>query len=439
MSRRAEYGSGPRENAGPPIQVRIEKLAPTGEGVARTPEGVGFVDRVLPGELVETSIYERRRRFWRGSPKRILEPSPDRIVSAHAGCGGCDWAHYAEAAAREAKRELFLETMRRIGHLSPEFLGDPKPDPPAASGAGYRLRLRLHVADAGEAARIGYFAPGTHRVVDAASCEAIASSTRAGFPEIRDAIGESGIAASELAILEDLPGTRRLLRLTGAGEAAGEARLAERLLSGFEGVRLESAEGALRLERGRGRLSLDVGGRRFRVSVDAFFQGNRHLVARLMSDVRDEAARVPPGTALDAFGGVGLFAGALLDAGHEVTSVERDREANEDARATRAEWADGVRWDTESAPIADFLRAGDAQFDVVVADPPRAGLGAELASELARRTRRLFLYVSCDPATLARDLGALRTAGLEISGTRLYDLFAFTHRVEALVALERRS
>ncbi|HEY2798570.1 MAG TPA: hypothetical protein VGK26_11830 [Thermoanaerobaculia bacterium] len=428
-----------RGDAGGTAVIRIEKLAPTGEGIARTPEGVGFVDRVLPGELVETSIYERRRRFWRGSPLRILEPSRDRIDSAHAGCGGCDWAHYAVAASREAKRELFLETMQRIGHLEPELFGAL--EPPAASGAGYRLRLRLHVAGAGADARIGYFAPGTHRVVDAGACEAVASSTRAGLPEFRDAIAESGIEASELSILEDLPGTRRLLRLTGAGDAAGEARLAERLLASFEGVLLRSAEGKIRLERGGRRLPLDVGPRRFRVSADSFFQSNRHLVARLMADVRDESGRVPPGTALDAFGGVGLFAGALLDAGHEVTSVEWDREANEDARATRAQWSDGGRWVAEAAPIADFLRDDERDFDVVVADPPRAGLGASLAEELARRARRLFLYVSCDPATLARDLVVLRAprSGLVISSARLYDLFAFTHRVEALVVLERRS
>ncbi|HEY4231603.1 MAG TPA: hypothetical protein VGO79_15645, partial [Thermoanaerobaculia bacterium] len=335
MTRRGDSDSDRRENAGTTLVIRIEKLAPTGEGVARTADGVGFVDRALPGELVETSIYERRSRFWRGSPRKILEPSPDRIDSAHAGCGGCDWSHYAEAAAREAKRELFLETMQRIGHLGSELFdgSNPNPtptlEPPAASGSGYRLRLRLHVSGAGDSARIGYFAPRTHRVVDAASCEAVASSTRAGFSEIRDAIAESGIAASELAIFEDLPGTRRLFRLTGSGDAGGEARLAERLLSGFEGVLLRSAEGTVRLDRGRRRLALDVGGRRFQASVEAFFQGNRHLVGRLMADVRDEAARVPPGTALDAFGGVGLFAGALLDAGHEVTSVERDLEASE--------------------------------------------------------------------------------------------------------------
>jgi tRNA/tmRNA/rRNA uracil-C5-methylase (TrmA/RlmC/RlmD family) len=327
--------------------------------------------------------------------------------------------------------------MQRIGHLDPALFGAL--EPPAASAAGYRLRLRLHIGGRGEDVRLGYFAPRTHEIVDVGACEAVSASTRAGLPEIRDAIAESGIGASELAILEDVPGTRRLLRLSGSGEPADEARLGGRLLSGFEGVLLQTAEGRVRLDRGRRRLDLDVGGRRFRVSVDAFFQGNRHLVGRLMTDVRDEAARISSGTALDAFGGVGLFAGALLDAGHAVTSVERDRQANEDARATRTEWADGGRWTTEATPIDEFLRSDDSEFDVVVADPPRAGLGTELAEALGRRARRLFLYVSCDPATLARDLPALRAAGLEIRSARLYDLFAYTHRVEALIALERRA
>src|SRR4029450_13839545 len=122
---------------------RIEKLAPTGEGITRTAEGVGFVERALPGELVETSIYERGRRFWRGTPRGVLEPSADREGSAHAGCGGCDWVHFAVGAARRAKEELFLETMQRIGRLEPALFGAPETVP---SDAGYRLRLRLHVS-----------------------------------------------------------------------------------------------------------------------------------------------------------------------------------------------------------------------------------------------------------------------------------------------------
>ena len=166
-------------------QVRIEKLAPTGEGIARSSEAVGFVDGALPGELVATTLYEVRKRFWRGSLRAVIEPSPDRVEGPHSGCAGCDWAHFAPAAARTAKRELFLETMQRIGKLDPASFGEL---PVAASAPGYRLRTRLHAAG-GEP---GYFAPGTHRVISAAACEAIASETRALLPGTGDVIASTG-------------------------------------------------------------------------------------------------------------------------------------------------------------------------------------------------------------------------------------------------------
>ncbi len=421
---------------GPTRRVRIEKLAPTGEGIARTPEGVGFIDRALPGELVETSIYERRRRFWRGSLRGILERSPDRRESVHASCAGCDWAHFDEAAARGAKRELFLETMQRIGKLDPALFREASV---ATSEAGYRIRTRLHAAGRGAEARIGYFAPGSHRVVEAGVCEALSRRTRDLLPAVRDAIAAVPGGASEVAVLEDLAGARRLIRVTvSATPNAAEAEaLGRRLSARFEGVRIRSTEGPVLREGGWRRLTMEVGGSRHRVSVDSFFQGNRSLVHALAEDVRRDAALVPPGEALDAFGGVGLFAGALLSGGHRVTSVESDPDVAADARATREDWDGRDRWAIEEASIGNFLRARESRFDVVVVDPPRAGLGAELAVELAKRSRRLFVYVSCDPATLARDLPAIRDAGFEIRRSRLYDLFAFTHRVEAVVALER--
>lgn len=418
----------------PERTVRIEKLASTGEGITRTPEGVGFIDRALPGELVETSIYERHRRFWRGSVLEVLEPSPHRAGGDHASCAGCDWAHFDAAEARRAKGDLFLETMQRIGRLSGTLFGDPSVVP---SDPGYRLRSRLHVSGRGPDTRVGYFAPRTHRVVDAAGCEAIASPTRALLPEIRDSIAGSGAQAAEAAILEDIAGRRRLVRVTAAASPGETAELSRRLSDRFEGVRVRSPEGGILLNRGEGRLDMDVGERRLHVSVDTFFQGNRYLVSELAADVERHARRVAAGEALDAFGGAGLFAGALLSAGHRVTSVELDPESIADARATRERWTDGERWEVESASIADFLHADERDFDVVVVDPPRAGLGTGLAAELAGRSRALFLYISCDPATLARDLPAIRASGFEIRGTRLYDLFAFTHRIEALVALER--
>jgi tRNA/tmRNA/rRNA uracil-C5-methylase (TrmA/RlmC/RlmD family) len=391
---------------------------------------VGFVDGALPGELVATTLYEVRKRFWRGSLRAVIEPSPDRVDGPHAGCAGCDWAHFAPAAARAAKRELFFETMQRIGKLDPAHFGELAV---AASEPGYRLRTRLH-ARGGEP---GYYAPGTHRVVSAAACEAIAPETRGLLPGTGEAIVSTGAAVSEVATLEDLAGARRLIRATVSGDPARAAQLGLALSEAFQGVRVQSEDGRKMLERGARSLDLAVGGRTFDVSVDSFFQGNRFLVPELSADVAAAAAGVEPGAALDAFGGVGLFAGALAAAGHRVVSVESDADAVADARRTKQRWKDGDRWEIEAASITRFLEEDDRRFACVVADPPRAGLGAQLSRDLARRAEALFLYVSCDPATLARDLPAILSEGFRIRHAKLYDLFAFTHRVEALVALER--
>jgi tRNA/tmRNA/rRNA uracil-C5-methylase (TrmA/RlmC/RlmD family) len=274
-------------------------------------------------------------------------------------------------------------------------------------------------------------------VVGAGSCEAISAKTRALLPRIEAAIGESGAAVSEVAVLETIDGARRLVRTTTTAAAPEAARLGEALSESFAGVRIETPEGRPLVARGERSLAISVGGREYPISVDTFFQANRFLAPELHADAAEEARAVPSGDALDAFGGAGLFAGALLDAGHRVQTVESDPGAVADARRAREAWPDGARWEIAGSPVERFLEEDDRTFDVVVADPPRAGLGADLARALARRARRRLIYVSCDPATLARDLAALLAEGLAIRRVRLYDLFAFTHRVEAMVALER--
>ncbi len=413
-----------------PRVVRIEKLAPTGEGIARTEDGVGFVDRALPGELVATIIYQVKKKFWRGSLSAVREPSPDRVGGPHAGCAGCDWAHFEPAAALRAKRELFLETMQRLSRLSPELFGEL---PVEAAGSAHRLRTRLHA----ERGALGYFAPGTHRLMPAGECEAIAEATRALLPGIEEAIRRSRAEVTEIALLEDIAGAHRLLRATVSGAPRAAAELSAALPSEFAGVVVRAPDGALLVRRGEERLALEVEGRSFRVSVDTFFQGNRHLVGPLSAAVRESARRAPAGDALDAFGGAGLFAGALLDAGHRVTSVESDAGAAADAQRTLEGWADRERCEIVASDVAAFLERDDRRFSCVVVDPPRAGLGAELSRELARRAEHAFVYVSCDPATLGRDLTILRGEGFAIRQARLFDLFTLTHRVEALVSLER--
>jgi tRNA/tmRNA/rRNA uracil-C5-methylase (TrmA/RlmC/RlmD family) len=417
-------------------RVSIETLAPTGEGVARSADGVGFVAGALPGEDVDAEVLESRKRFWKGRAVAILEASADRLSGGHAdGCPACDWALLPLEKAREWKRALFLETMERIGGLPRELFGEL---PIAASPPGYRLRNRFQVSGRGVETGVGFFAPRSHRVEPASACEALGEGMRELLPRLAAAVGDTGAAVSRIETVESFDGSRRLARISVApGEGgAGVHALSEGLAPLFEGAAVAGPRGEVLSQSGPTRLWLSIGGREFPLRAGTFFQGNRFLVPELYRDVVARAGSIPAGRALDAFGGAGLLAGALLDAGHFVETVEGDHAAVELALEARKRWS-APGWRVHRSAVRALVEAEADAFDVAVVDPPRAGLGLELAAAMPRLVGRRLLYVSCEPATLARDLAALRSGGLEIDGAKLYDFFAFTHRVEALVSLSR--
>src|SRR3984893_3333258 len=181
------------------MRVTIEKLAPTGEGITRTSDGVGFIAGALPGEEVEAEIQELKKNFWRGEALEIHKPSPQRLSGPHASCAGCDWAYFERAAALQAKRSLFLETMERIGGQPPEVFGQW---PAEESPERYRLRSRYHVSGTDSHTILGYFAPRSHRVEPLTDCEALSRQTVELLPRIRDAIAASGARVAEVSLLE---------------------------------------------------------------------------------------------------------------------------------------------------------------------------------------------------------------------------------------------
>jgi tRNA/tmRNA/rRNA uracil-C5-methylase (TrmA/RlmC/RlmD family) len=415
-------------------RVTIGNLAPTGEGVSKTSDGVGFVAAALPGEDVDAEVLDVKKKFWKGRAILVRDPSPLRRSGPHAeGCAGCDWSHYDLAAARGSKRALFLETMERIGGAPASLFGDL---PIGESALAYRLRNRFHVSGRGESARIGYFAPGTHDVTPAESCEALSEPMRGLLPKLGAAVARSGATVLEIATVESLDASRRLARATlPAGTVRRDANaLLDALLDLFDGVAVSDTGGDVLARGGERRLWIPVGGREHPVTATTFFQSNRHLLESLHAGVAREAASAASGRALDLFGGVGFFAGALLEAGHAVVTVEANHAAVEQAAAAKKRWrASG--WEIHHGDALAFLDRSRDRFDVAVADPPRAGLGAGLVRALARRAGRTLVYVSCEPATLARDLSVFLAEGLSIRSARLYDLYPLTHRVEAVVTL----
>ncbi len=431
--------------------VTIEKLAPTGEGIARTVEGVGFVAGALPGEEVEAEVGEVRKRFWKGRVVSLLTRSPLRRSGPHAeSCAGCDWSFFDPDAALQARRELFLETMERIGEIPPASFGEL---PIAPSAAGYRMRNRFHVSGVGPDAAVGYFAPRTHRVEPADHCEALSESMRARLPLLRAALAATGAPATQVLTVETADASRRLvsIRLEKGADRAAAGPLAASLEESFDGIAIEDDRGGVLAARGERRLWLSACGHEFSVTPGVFFQTNRFLVDAVCRDVGRAAAAIAPGRALDLFAGVGLFAGPLAGAGHAVVSVEGSGDSVGLAREAKKRWfsphpgplppgegEDLPDWQVVLSSALGFLESSTDRFDLVVADPPRAGLGAGVSRALARLAPAKLLYVSCEMPTLARDLAFLLEGGFAIEDARLYDFFPFTHRVEAMVSLVMR-
>ncbi len=329
--------------------------------------------------------------------------------------------------------------MQRIGKIPSGAFGEL---PIIASPLGYRIRNRFHLEGRGDDVVLGQFAPRSHRIEPIARCRALTPQMSLLLPRVRDAVAASAASVVELATIENPSGVRRLARAVlekgGKRQSWSDAQAVIGALSPlFAGVRVVDRDGRTLAEAGESRLAMEVAGRTFLVSAETFFQGNRHLAATLSADV-GRAGGAEPGVALDAFGGVGFFAAALLDAGHTVTSVEGSAPAARDAVKTRPGWPDADRWRIVPSSMDGYLASSTRRFDRIVADPPRAGLG-HLATPLAERARKTFIAVSCEPATLARDLPYLIKGGLGIADARLYDLFPLTHRVEAVVTLVREA
>lgn len=382
----------------------VERLAHTGEGVVRLNGKTVFVEGALPGEEVDYEIFEERSRFCRARVQEVRRASPDRRpTDEHSRrCGGADWAHLDPAAARAAKREIFRETLERVGRVPRETLGELPMD---ESPLEYRLRNQLHLQRSDGRLCWGFFEKRSRRVVPLDGCEIVSAPTRKAFVELGPRLGR-----------ELREGETRKVEVLETVETDGSHRLAHE-----EGARLE-----IRLPRAA-----------FLVSVGSFFQVNRFRVSALYDLVLRRAAELGGETALDACAGVGLLSHALLSAGYRVTAVEAEPRACRDAEENRRRWGATARLSLVQAKLEDFAAFAPGAFDLVVADPPREGLG-DSASRLAALARRALIYVSCEPATLARDLRTLSDVGFRIELASLEDFFPLTHRMEACVVLSRR-
>lgn len=436
------------------MKLRIEKTVYGGAGLAHQAEegNTGravFVPFTLPGELVEARLTESRSGHADAELIEVLEASRDRTTPqcAHFGeCGGCHYQHATYEAQPALKTNVLRETLERSG------LTDlPEVEVHAGEPWGYRNRIRLRVAEVEGVPRVGYLRRRSNDFLPVTMCT-IAAPVLWRAAEALLKLGEDADGARWLkaAVEVELFATKdeRTLQMTvfvRQNPGPGFDTFCERLrgllpelaAAGAMMLRLEGSQQARRLERprpiaswGAEGLSYTVDREKYWVSRNGFFQVNRFLVEEL---VRMVTAGRRGALAWDLYAGVGLFSRALKVGFDEVVAVEAA--ADDLAKTFKGPGRRAV-----AATTLEFLRGAVVQRErpeLVVMDPPRAGIGAEVCALLGRVRAKTMVYVSCDPVTLARDLKALVDFGYTIKELHLVDMFPQTFHQETVVVLHR--
>ena len=423
-------------SAGPPQLVGIEKPIYGGAGLARAEGKAVFVPLALPGEQARVRIVEEKRGYATAEVEEIVEVAAERVVPKckHFGvCGGCQYQHADYKSQLEMKQAILRETLERSGVHAPDDIAVLAGEPWA-----YRNRIRLAFDAQG---RAGYRGRRSHAVVAIDECPIAApvlveATFRAAglfrkfaIPSRPAEVSLFCDAAEDSMLASVFTDGAARIPLTDYFDAISSEIPS---LRGVELVEVQQDQPRTVARAGAESIAYRAAGFDYRVDHGAFFQANRWLVDKLVECVTNDLSG---SLAWDLFAGVGLFARKLAQRFDRVTAVESAPAAiaalTENLRETSAS--------TVKATTLEFLcgTAKGERPDLIVVDPPRTGLGAETTELLGRIGAPELVYVSCDPATLARDLRALVGAGYRVEHMTLADLFPQTFHIETVVRLRR--
>jgi len=378
--------------------VQIERILPGGVGLAHADGKTIFVSLAAPGDRVRVRIDREQGNLVFASVAEVIDAGPDRIEPPcpyFGRCGGCDFQQLTYRAQLNAKANIIKDCLQRIAKLeTPAVDVVPSPNP-------WRYRARATWQLDPELRTVGYYERGSRRVCDVADCAVLVPQLQTTLEKVRNS---------------DRPGDLKHLEV----------------VSGHSGVSLSPAFGTFQTDE----LTLTVEGELYRYNAEAFFQINQELLPQLLQYALAHAAGE---TALDLYSGVGLFAVPLGRRFKKVIAVESNAAATRFAkRNLQSAGLDNVN--VVTATVGDWIRSTTdrtRRVDFVLLDPPRAGAESAVIRGILDLQPLRICYVSCDPATLARDLNKLVAGGFSIQSLCGFDMFPQTHHVETVVHLSR--
>jgi 23S rRNA (uracil1939-C5)-methyltransferase len=423
----------------------LDAIAHGGEALGRHAGKVVFVPYAIPGELVRAEIVEEKERWARARLLDVLTPSPDRVEPpcphfGPEGCGGCQWQHIAYERQAELKKEIVADQLRRLGRIANPPVTDtivlaapPWPENGGAAGSntqylsyGYRNHVQLALTPEG---RLGYCRGASHDVIAVDRCLLLHEQ----LDELHAALDVAAAGLTGVSLRAGINTGQALILLETAGEEAPELEIS---LPAACALR---TPGGVQPLIGNPWIEEEVAGRRYRISAESFFQVNTAGAEALVEVVANYAAPRLADVLLDAYCGVGLFTLALAGAVAEAIGIESAPSACEDFASNAGELMNVTLHEGAVEEVLPVLLAQGQRADLVVLDPPRAGAGPEVIRELVELGPRCIVYVSCDPATLARDSIHLAAAGYRLVEAQPVDLFPQTYHVETVALWEKRS
>jgi 23S rRNA (uracil1939-C5)-methyltransferase len=392
------------------LEVLVERILPGGLGLAHADGRTVMVALAAPGDRLRVRIDRVKGNVSFASITEVIESSPHRIdppCPYFGRCGGCDFQQLNYQAQLEAKSEIIRDCLRRIGGLEtiPDFEITPAPN-----AWHYRARAQWQYDSIRK--RLGYFEGGSHRVCDVAECAVLVPELQSVLESLRARMPQG-----------ELPDDARHFRAI-----AGDRELSIVDDHGRNPTVREGAENR--------NITLTISGERYHLNAANFFQANNELSPALI----ESAIGLESGhTAIELYCGVGLFTLPLARRFKKVVGVESDVAAAEFARKNLDE-AGLVNAKIDNEHVGNWLAWNElnpdlSSLDFLLLDPPRTGAESRVISGILKLKPKKICYVSCDPATLARDLKKLIAGGYSIDSIKAFDMFPQTHHVETVVHL----
>lgn len=403
--------------------LRTTSLVYGGDALGRLPDGRAvFVPFALPGELVRIRPVEEKRGHIKAELLEVLEPAPSRLTPRcphYTACGGCHYQHLDYPAQLEAKTTILAEQLRRIGGL-PEAQIQPAIASPQPWN--YRNHIQFHLTPDG---KLGFQRAGSERVVPIRECHLPENAINQVWPQID---------------LEPLPGVERVsLRAGTDGELllileSSDPQPVELSIEELPVSAVHLGPGGSLVLAGSDALLMEVHQRSFRVAAPSFFQVNTAQADAMLQHMLQVAGAGALDTVLDVYCGVGLFSAFLAPLARRLVGIEVSPSACEDFAANLDEFDHVELYEAEAEAV---LCSVNFQPDLILVDPPRSGLEpATLDGLLAQKTPRL-IYISCDPATLARDARRITAGGYRLVQITPFDLFPQTYHIESISLWEK--